>query len=487
MRQLSLVALLLFNTILAFGQYTPSTVPNVKLINNSYVSNPDSLIRRTTVAEIDSILSALERQTTAQIAVVVVKSIGDTDITDFSQELFRLWGIGGSNSNGLLVMFVESPHGIRLHTGYQLEGMLPDVVCKEIEMKQMVPSFKAGDYDGGILNGINEVVKILTDPAYAEEIKAGLQEETVATGYSAFVLFCSIFLLPIFLIAWAVKNDKFSNSKEPDPTDFPQMRMKRATWLTLYGGVPLLIIVLFWIGNPENAEGLAMVTLYLYMMGMVVVRLIRERIMFNKLREKRKFFEMTDYLKKTTGYWFLIAILFPFPFIAYLPLHFVRRAYYRNHPRKCTLCEGSMKRLNEEDDDQFLTKSQLIEEQIDSINYDVWQCKECSATEAWHFVIKWSGYEECKKCKSRTWYLVHDKTLKAATYSSSGKGESLYQCKVCGHSQRKGYTIAMLTHSESSSSSSSSSSSWSSSSSSSSSGGSWGGGSSGGGGASSSW
>src|SRR5690242_14559465 len=106
MRSLSLSALFLFNTIFALAQYTPSTVPNTKLVNNSYVSNPDSLLEESTVAEINSILSNLEKQTTAQVAVVALKSIGDADEFDFAQELFTLWGIGASNNNGLLILLV---------------------------------------------------------------------------------------------------------------------------------------------------------------------------------------------------------------------------------------------------------------------------------------------------------------------------------------------------------------------------------------------
>ena len=484
MRTLSLTALLLFNIVLVLAQqYTPATVPNTKLVNNSYVSNPDGIISESTVAEIDSIFAHVEQQTTAQVAVVVLKSIGDADLFTFAQELFNTWGIGKSNNNGLLILLVEDIHSVRFHTGFQLEGILPDVVCKQIQRDKMVPSFKEGNYDAGMLGGISEVAKILTDPNYSIEIAA--PDEDIVQGYTGIVIFLAIFLVPIFFIAWGIKNSRFSNSKDPTPTDYPQMRMKRSTWLILFGGIPALIIALFWIGNPEGAEGLVLITLYLYLMGTILIRIIRERRMFNKLREERKYFEITEYFRRSQGYWFVMALIFPLPFLAYFPFHFVRKKFYRNHPRKCTLCDGAMNKLGEKEDDQYLTKGQLVEETIDSVDYDVWQCESCSATEAWHFRTRWSKYEPCTKCKAIAWYLVENKTLKAATYSKSGKGESLYQCKACGNSERKAYSIAVLTTSSSSSSSSSGGSSYSGGSSSS--GGSWGGGSSGGGGASSSW
>jgi len=45
-------------TVLGFSQsYTVETVPNVKLQTNSYVSNPDGLLRESTVNQIDQKLN----------------------------------------------------------------------------------------------------------------------------------------------------------------------------------------------------------------------------------------------------------------------------------------------------------------------------------------------------------------------------------------------------------------------------------------------
>ena len=486
MRSVSLSTLFLFNVALALAQYTPSTVPNTKLINNSYVSNPDHLLKESTVAEIDSILSKLEKQTSAQVAVVALNSIGEANDVDFAQELFTLWGIGASNNNGLLILLVDNPHVIRFHTGLQIEAALPDIICKQIQRSKMLPSFKEGNYDEGMLSGINEVSKILTDARYVAEIKASTAGET-PSYYGSFIAFCIIFLLPVFVIAWVVKRNRFSNSKSPSQTDYPQMRIKRSTWLIEFGAIPLLIIILFSFGDSEESAALAYVALYLYLMATVFHRLVRERRMFNKLRSAGEYYEISEYFRKTTWHWLLMAVIFPLPFLFYFPFHFVRKRYYRNHPRKCKLCEGSMKKLGEKEDDEFLSKSQVVEETIKSVDYDVWKCKDCGEIEAWFYLNRFSRYEVCPSCNSIAYYLVSNKTLQAATYSSSGRGESLYQCKACNKPVRKPYSIAQLTYSSSSSSSSSSGGGSSYGGGSSSSGGSWGGGRSGGGGSSSTW
>lgn len=478
MRTLLLTAFVLLS-VSSFAQYTPETVPNNKLINNSYVSNPDNIISEVTVAEIDAILGRVERETTAQVAVVVIRSIGDADVFEFAQELFNLWGIGRSNNNGLLILLVEDQRTVRFHTGYGLEGPLPDAVCKRIQRDKMVPRFKEGDYDGGMLGGIGEVEKILTDPGYSIEITASDSEISDYAGFAFAVL---IFLGPVFLVVWAVNARRFSNSKNPAPTDYPQMRLKRWVWLMEFGGIPLVIVGAFWLGPSQDAAFRAAATIYLYFMATILHRLWRERRMINGFIEKRKYFEITEYLRKSQGYWIVMAIIFPIPFIGYIPLHFIRKKHYRNHSRNCKLCDKEMIKLSEAEEDQYLTPHQQVEETIRSIDYDVWKCTGCGATEGWAFKNRFSKYLECSTCKAVAYYKASDRTLVSATYSHDGKGEEIHKCKACGKTKRTTYKIAQLTHSSSSDSDSGSSSSSSSSDS-----GSWGGGSSGGGGASSSW
>lgn len=477
MRALLLTAFVLFGAH-AIAQYTPATVPNNKLINNSYVSNPDNIISGVTVAEIDAILGRVEQQTTAQVAVVALNSIGDADIFVFAQELFNLWGLGRSNDNGLLILLVEDQHTVRFHTGYGLEGPLPDAVCKQIQREKMVPSFKQGSYDGGMLGGVIEVEKILTDPNYASEIFAATRN--VPTDYGGFAIFALVFLGPVFLIVWAVKRRRFSNSRDPAETDYPQMRLKRSVWLIEFGGIPLLILLAFWYVRPEDAS-FGAVALYLYFMATIFHRLWRERSMIKSFIAEKKYFEITEYMRRSQWYWLVMAIIFPIPFLGYFPFHFARKKYYRNHRRTCKLCDKDMIKLSEIEDDQYLTPNQVVEETIRSIDYDVWKCTGCGATEGWAFKNRFSKYIQCGHCKTMAWYLASDNTIVSATYSHSGKGEKTHKCKACGKSKRTTYTIARLERSSDSSSGGGGGSS------SSSGGGSWGGGSSGGGGASSSW
>ncbi len=47
---------------------------------------------------------------------------------------------------------------MRIHTGYGLEGALPDITCKRIIDDEIAPRFKAGDFNGGLTAGVNAMI-----------------------------------------------------------------------------------------------------------------------------------------------------------------------------------------------------------------------------------------------------------------------------------------------------------------------------------------
>ena len=70
-------------------QYTVDEVPNPKTNDASaFVANPDGIISEETVYQLNTMLQNLEAKNKAEIAVVVLNSIGDNDIFDFGVELF---------------------------------------------------------------------------------------------------------------------------------------------------------------------------------------------------------------------------------------------------------------------------------------------------------------------------------------------------------------------------------------------------------------
>lgn len=138
-------------------------VPNVRLTDvRRYVSDPTSILSPAATDTINAILGRLEKSTGIETAVVMLPSIGENDIFDFSTSLFRKWGIGKAKSNnGLLILFVMDQHKVRFATGYGIEGTMTDAMSKRIQTQYMVPAFKRSDWNKGMVDGVRATAKVL--------------------------------------------------------------------------------------------------------------------------------------------------------------------------------------------------------------------------------------------------------------------------------------------------------------------------------------
>jgi uncharacterized protein len=122
--------------------FTPETVPNPKNGGTGYVSDPDGILEAAAVVQLNQLIAKLEDSSTAQIAVVLVNSIGQENPKDFATRLFNYWGIGQADTdNGLLIFTVMDQHRTEFETGYGLEAVLTDAMCYRIGMQELVPEF----------------------------------------------------------------------------------------------------------------------------------------------------------------------------------------------------------------------------------------------------------------------------------------------------------------------------------------------------------
>lgn len=180
----------------AATDYTVKTIPNTRLTDrNNHVSNPDGIIRPDDVVHINSLLRTLEDSLGIEVAVVAVESIGDNDARMFATDLFQHWGIGKKGKdNGLLIQLVTEPRqrSVVFETGYGIEGVLPDAICKRLQQRYMLPDFKGGDYSAGMLKGVAAVKDYLMASDYERAAMTGQPSEDDDDS------FISLFLILFF-------------------------------------------------------------------------------------------------------------------------------------------------------------------------------------------------------------------------------------------------------------------------------------------------
>jgi uncharacterized protein len=107
-------------------------------------------------------LEGFERDTSTQVVVATVKSLGDASIEDYGVGLGRAWGIGQKGKNtGAILLVAPNDRQVRIEVGYGLEGELTDALSSAIIQQQIIPSFKQGDYEGGVLKGTAAILTTL--------------------------------------------------------------------------------------------------------------------------------------------------------------------------------------------------------------------------------------------------------------------------------------------------------------------------------------
>ena len=86
----------------------------------------------------------------------------DYVMEDFTQRAAESWGVGQKQTDNGVVLFVfPQDRKTRIEVGYGLEGVLPDVTGKRIIQNEIVPAFRAGDYDAGITRGVDAIQRAL--------------------------------------------------------------------------------------------------------------------------------------------------------------------------------------------------------------------------------------------------------------------------------------------------------------------------------------
>lgn len=223
MRSFIIACLLCMTSLLNAQVYTVKTVPNVQLRNShAFVSNPDNILSPSAVATLDTMLYNLRQTNTSEFVVVALNSIGDADPRTFANELFEEWGIGRKEKdNGLLLLFVKDIRRVTTEVGYGLEGILPDAVNMRLLSQYMVPYFKQGDYNQGMIAGVQAFISYMTtDEANRELMVPGALKKqsdvdwgSVLLAYLVISLFVTLFFLGSILMAQKHAYDQHDYSK----------------------------------------------------------------------------------------------------------------------------------------------------------------------------------------------------------------------------------------------------------------------------------
>lgn len=190
MRKYIIAIILCSVSVIGLAQEFPAK-PN-KLVND-YTGTLSS----TQIQQLESKLVTFADSSSTQIAIAMLKSVGDYDINEYAVELGRKWGVGeAKKNNGIIIVVALGDRKISIQTGYGLEGALPDVYAKRIIENEIKPYFKAGDYYSGLDAGTTAIIKY-TKGEYKNDKSKGKSGGGAGGGALAILIFIVVIVIAI--------------------------------------------------------------------------------------------------------------------------------------------------------------------------------------------------------------------------------------------------------------------------------------------------
>jgi uncharacterized protein len=151
------------------------------------------------IQALESKLVAYDRESSVQIAIVIIRALDGYEISDYAFGLGEAWGVGRSGKdNGALILVSIEDRKMWIATGYGLEATLTDAMCKRIIENEMKPNFRNGDFAGGLAAASDAIIQVTKGEYQGEAGNGDMEDQPGPIGFVVLVLL-------VFGIVWGVK------------------------------------------------------------------------------------------------------------------------------------------------------------------------------------------------------------------------------------------------------------------------------------------
>lgn len=160
-----------------------------------YVNDYTATLSENDRKVLENKLIQFSKETSSQVAVVIVPTTGDYDISQYTFELGDKWGVGRKeHKNGVLFLVAKNDRKVFIATGQGLEGVLPDAFLSQLIRQIILPNFKQGQYAAGIDQALDYIIA-----ASKGEFAPQPEEETSSfEDYIPFIMVCLFILFVLF-------------------------------------------------------------------------------------------------------------------------------------------------------------------------------------------------------------------------------------------------------------------------------------------------
>jgi uncharacterized protein len=153
---LTLFLCFLAHAALAEPKFPPLTG---RVVDDAHLLSPQ------TDEKLDQQLAQLEQRTGHQLVVATVPDLQGYEIEEYGYRLGRTWALGRKGVNdGAILLVAPKERKVRIEVGYGLEPVLTDALSNAILQRTVLPAFRAGQMEQGIVAGTEALIRQLSLP-----------------------------------------------------------------------------------------------------------------------------------------------------------------------------------------------------------------------------------------------------------------------------------------------------------------------------------
>ena len=165
------LSLLLFVLAVSAASVAAQSIPPRPSASEGLVIDRAGLLSSAERQALNQKLIAFDDTTSNQIVVVILPSLGGADAGQFATELGQAWGVGqGAKDNGVVLLVSTEDRKVFIATGFGLEGAIPDALAGRIVRNVLVPSFRQGQFYGGISEAVSALMAAASGEYTADEV-----------------------------------------------------------------------------------------------------------------------------------------------------------------------------------------------------------------------------------------------------------------------------------------------------------------------------
>lgn len=160
-------------------------VPPLSARVNDYAA----ILSPSTITQLEGSLKAFETDQSTQIVVLTIPSLEGEVLEQFSIRVAEQWKIGQKGlDNGAILIIVRNERKLRIEVGYGLEGSLTDLTSGRIIRDVIVPRFKQGNFDQGVIDGVSAMMSAVRGEFSAGDTPSSSQSPDDMQGFEIMLI-----------------------------------------------------------------------------------------------------------------------------------------------------------------------------------------------------------------------------------------------------------------------------------------------------------